>query len=280
MHLTCNATLVVLFALLPQTSAPELDYCVAGGSDVGSIVRQGVQEQQAQQTVSATDVAAIERAVCHPDRPAADRERDADRLPISVLTFFQIRPGMQVADMMAGGGYYTEILSRLVGPDGKVFAHNNSVALKRFADAAITKRLTESDLPNVVRVDAELEDPKFPAGELDAVMMCLFYHDTYWMGANRAEMNKAIFDSLKPGGLFCVTDHHAEAGSRDRDVQRLHRVDAELVKREILAAGFELDAESEILRNKQDDQTVNVFNRAIRGKTDRFVFRFRKPADK
>ena len=225
------------------------------------------------------DLANIEKAVGHLDRPESDKQRDLDRLPVSILSFFQIREGMQVADMMAGGGYYTEILSRAVGSNGKVYAHNNSIALKRFADRAITKRLAESDLPNVVRLDAELEEPEFPQAELDAVMLFLFYHDSYWMGADRTKMNKAVFDALKPGGVFCITDHHAAAGSMDRDVQSLHRVDAELVKREILAAGFVLEAESDILRNADDDRTVNVFRPEIRGKTDRFVFRFRKPAD-
>jgi len=224
------------------------------------------------------DIANIERAVEHKDRPKDDKGRDGDRLPVSVLSFFKIRPGMHVADVMAGSGYYTEIVSRVVGERGRLYAHNNSIALKRFADAAMSKRLQQSRLSNVVRVDAELEEPKLPAGELDAVLLFLFYHDTYWMRADRNMMNLAIFNSLKPGGVFCVTDHHAETGSGDRDVQTLHRVDAELVKKEILAVGFVLEAESDILRNPEDERTLNVFKPEIRGKTDRFVYRFRKPS--
>lgn len=224
-----------------------------------------------------SDTANIERALHHPDRPTADKERDGDRLPVSVLSFFQIKKGMNVADMMSGRGYYTEVLSRVVGEEGKVYAHNNQYVVQRFADAAITKRLEDDRLPNVIRVDAELEEPGLPKGEMDAIFMGLFYHDTYWMEADRAAMNKAIFDALRPGGVYCITDHHAEAGSKDRDVKTLHRVDAEIVKQEILAAGFVLEAETDILRNNDDDRTINVFKPEIRGKTDRFVYKFRKP---
>jgi len=112
----------------------------------------------------------------------------------------------------------------------------------------------------------------------DAMLMILFYHDTYWQEIDRRAMNRAVFDALKPGGLYGIVDHHAEAGSGSRDVKSLHRVDAELVKREILAAGFEFDAESDGLRHPEDDRSANVFDAGIRGRTDRFVFRFRKPS--
>jgi len=226
---------------------------------------------------SAPSSDAIRKALVHPDRPARDLFRDGDRKPGQVLTFFRVEPGMTIADLMAGGGFYTELLSRVVGEEGRVYAQNNRIALERFADKQITERLADDRLPNVIRLDAELEALGLPDGELDRVFLVLFYHDTYWMEVDRAKMLEQIMKALKPGGYFCLIDHHAEAGSGARDVKTLHRVDAALVKKEVLAAGFKLDAESDLLRNGDDDHTLSVFDESIRGKTDRFIYRFRKP---
>ncbi len=221
--------------------------------------------------------AAITAAVTSAGRPAEDRARDSDRKPDAILRFFEITPGQRVAELMTGRGYYAELLSRVVGSKGAVIAQNNAFVVKRFADEPLNERLANPELANVNRVDAELADPGLP-NELDAVLMILFYHDTYWQEIDRRAMNRAVFDALKPGGLYGIVDHHAEAGSGSRDVKSLHRVDAELVKREILAAGFEFDAESDGLRHPEDDRSANVFDAGIRGRTDRFVFRFRKPS--
>ena len=221
--------------------------------------------------------AQLSAALQHDNRPAEDKARDTDRKPAQLLAFYGVKPGMQVADMMTGGGYYAEILSRYLGAEAKIYAQNNRIALQRFASRAMDKRLNGRDLHNVIRLDTELEQPGFPKGEMDVVMMGLFYHDSYWMKADRQKMNRAIFDALKPGGVFALWDHRAEAGSGDRDVETLHRVDEALVKQEVLAAGFVLEASSELLANSDDDRTINVFKPEIRGKTDRFMFRFRKP---
>lgn len=221
----------------------------------------------------------LRAAVAHKERPASDRKRDKFRKPAEVMGFFGIRPGMKVAEMMAGRGYYAELLSRAVGPKGKVYIQNNAFVLKRFANKALKVRLAKGRLANIVRLDRELETPGLPRG-LDAVLMILFYHDTYWMKADRAKMNKAIFDALKPGGVYGVIDHHAKAGAGAREVKRLHRVEASLVKQEILRAGFQLVATSGLLRHPEDKRTINVFRPQIRGKTDRFIFLFRKPLPK
>lgn len=221
--------------------------------------------------------AAIATAVDHPDRPADDRGRDGDRRPAAVLAFFEVAPGMKVADLMTGRGYYAELLARVVGPTGTVYAQNNAFVVQRFADGPLRERLARPGLERVVRLDRELDDPGLPAGELDRVMMVLFYHDTYWQKVDRAAMNRAVFAALRPGGIYGVVDHHAEAGSLDRDVETLHRVDAALVEREILAAGFELVGTSDVLRHPEDRRDLNVFDPALRGKTDRFVYKFRKP---
>jgi len=215
-------------------------------------------------------------AVAHADRPAADKERDADRKPAEVMAFFEIEPGDRVAELMAGTGYYAELLARAVGSEGKVYAQNNRFVLERFAEKGLSERLARKGLEHVARWDRELDDLELPEG-LDAVIMVLFYHDTYWQEVDRAKMNAAVFAALKPGGVFGIVDHRAEDGSGDRDVRTIHRVDEALVREEILAAGFVLDAASAVLHHPEDDRTANVFSPEIRGKTDRFVLRFRKP---
>jgi predicted methyltransferase len=219
---------------------------------------------------------AIEAAIHHPDRPAEDKARDADRRPGQVLAFYGVQPGMKVADLMAGGGYYTELLSRIVGEEGKVYAQNNRISTGPYGKA-MTQRLKDDRLPNVVRLDRELEDLGLPAGGLDAIFLVLFYHDTYWMKVDREKMNQQVMAALKPGGIYAVIDHHAAPASGDRDVKTLHRVDAQLVSREILDAGFEFVGESDVLHNPADDRTINVFDPSIRGRTDQFIFKFRKP---
>jgi len=224
---------------------------------------------------------AIARAVADPARPEGDRARDADRKPAEVLAFFGIAPGMKVADMMAGTGYYTEILSRIVGKEGHVYAQNSKFVLDRFADKPLAERLARPGLENVTRVDRDPADPGLPSG-LDAVILVRFYHDFYWQGVDRAAFDKAVFEALRPGGVFGVVDHRAEPGSGDRDAKEqrgLHRVDEEMVKKEILAAGFELDGESNALAVPSDQHDWPIFadGGARRDKTDRFVLRFRKP---
>jgi predicted methyltransferase len=218
-------------------------------------------------------------AVHNPARPDADRRRDRDRKPVEVLSFLGIEPGMRVGELMAGTGYYTEILAAAVGIGGNVYAQNNKFVLERYAEKVWTERLDRPGLSNVVRLDREMEEPGFPEG-LDAVLMIRFYHDSCWMKTDRTQLNRAVYKALKPGGTYGVLDHHAEAGSRDRDVFDLHRIDAGMVKEEVLAAGFVLDAESDVLRNPKDDRSTNIFadGGKNRDRTDRFLFRFRKPA--
>lgn len=225
---------------------------------------------------AADDASAVREALEHPRRPTADRERDASRRPAEVLALVGLRPGMHVADLMAGRGWSTELLARVVGPDGRVYAQNNAISSRRHG-AALAQRVASSGLSNVVVLERELEETGLPEGSLDAVFMLLFYHDTFWMGVDREAMNHGIFAALRPGGIFCLSDHRAEAGSGDRDVKRLHRVDPELVKREVLAAGFTLETESPLLHVAADDHTRSAFDPAIRGRTDRFLLVFRKP---
>lgn len=209
-------------------------------------------------------------------RPREDLDRDADRKPQAVMDFFEVESGDRVVELMAGGGYYVHLLAERVGGEGKVWAHNSPFVLERFAEKLIAARMAMPGLDNVERLDTPLDAPELPS-DLDAVFLVLFFHDTYWQEVDRAKMLTAIYEALEPGGVFGVVDHHAEAGSKDRDVKKLHRIDAAFARKEIEAAGFVLDAESDVLEVSTDNRKTNVFAPKMRGKTDRFVYRFRKP---
>jgi predicted methyltransferase len=230
--------------------------------------------------------AAVGAAVASPERPEADRADDAARQPGDVLAFFEIAPGMTVLDLLAGGGYYTELLSRAVGADGRVLFHNND-AYVGFVGEAIEQRTAGGRLANVEPLVAEVNELELDPGSLDAVIFVLGYHDIYyapedgsWPPIDRDRLLAELHAALRPGGVLGIVDHAAEAGADPTDTgNRLHRIDPELVREQVTAAGFELVAESDVLRNPEDDHTQVVFDPAIRRKTDRFVMRFRKPAD-
>jgi predicted methyltransferase len=164
----------------------------------------------------------------------------------------------------------------VVGASGRVIAQNSRISNERHG-AALRERIESSGLENVELLVADLDAVPLPGG-LDAVFLVQFYHDTVWMGFDRAEMNRRVFEALKPGGRFVVIDHSAEIGSGERDAERLHRVDESLVRREVLAAGFTLKTESPALRNERDDREGDVFGWWIRGRSDRFLLVFEKPA--
>jgi predicted methyltransferase len=165
----------------------------------------------------------------------------------------------------------------VVGPRGHVYAQNNEFIVTRFPMDTLKARLARPELAHVEHVVKELDALDLPGGELDVVLMVLFYHDTYWMNVDRARMNAQILDALKPGGIYGIVDHHAEEGSGARDVKTLHRGDAAMIKQEIVDAGFEFVGESELLRRPEDDRTRSVFDPAMRDKSDQFIYKFRKP---
>jgi predicted methyltransferase len=231
-----------------------------------------------------SDADAIANALKAPGRLPEDLQQDAGRKPAEVLAFFGVKPGMTVLDLFSGGGYYTEILSALVGPSGRVYAHNNSPYLD-FDKEPIAKRYQDpARLPNVERFIAENNALELPDNKFDFVLMSMVYHDVYlvdeehgWPRIDAPKMLAEIYSSMKPGAVLGVIDHVAAAGSPPETGNTLHRIDPELLKREISAAGFVLDAQSDVLRNPEDDHTLPVFDPKIRGKTDRVVLRFRKP---
>jgi predicted methyltransferase len=221
-------------------------------------------------------------AVNAPDRSAEDRVLDEGRHPAEMLAFFGIAPGMNVAELGAGGGYTAELLARTVGTTGKVYAQNSQFLLDRFAEKPWSDRLAKPVMKNVVRLDRPFDDPFPPEVEdLDAVLIVLFYHDTFWQKVDRERMNQAVLRALKPGGVYGIIDHSAAAGHGAADVETLHRVEEKTLREEVEKAGFELAASADLLRNPDDPRDWNASPRVAgerRGSSDRFVLKFVKPA--
>ena len=221
-------------------------------------------------------------AVANPERPAADRERDANRRPADVLEFATIAPGMVVLDLFSGGGYYTEIIAAIVGEEGHVDAHSNAAYLNFVGDEFKDRHANER-LQNVSVLMAENNELDLEPGRYDAVFLSLTYHDFYlpaadgWPEIDIDKLLAELFEGLKPGGVITIIDHYAARGSSTASANELHRIDPAIVVSGMQAAGFVLDETSDLLRNPDDDLSMSVFDPALRGQTDRFILRFRKP---
>ena len=222
----------------------------------------------------------IKAAVDHPDRPAAERARDENRKPYDVLLFAGVQQGDTVLDLNSGAGYYSEILSHFVGDDGKVYAHNGSVYwafMKKTVPARFADRLA-----NVVPLNVENETVDVPAGSVDVAMSVLAYHDYFMEHEARqgpedmSAILASIYAELKPGGAYVVIDHEGPAGSGAELAGKLHRINSEFVKKQVLEAGFTLAEESDILANAEDDNGQSPFRPEFRGKTNRFIMKFVK----
>jgi predicted methyltransferase len=226
--------------------------------------------------------ATIANALEDPARPAAQRGNDATRKPAALIAFARLKPGDRIADFMSGGAYFTRIFSGVVGPKGHVYAFVPIEEIRNCQPEETAGTLTlsrDGTYPNVTVEVAPVSD--FSAPEpLDMVWTAQNFHDLYdpFMGpADIAKVTGAIFRALKPGGVFIVIDHAAEAGSGTRDTDRLHRIDPAAIRQAVTAAGFILEAESAVLGNPDDTHRLRVFDPAIRGRTDQVVFKFRKP---
>jgi len=218
----------------------------------------------------------INAAVADSARPAEDTQRDADRKPAETLAFAGVKPGDTVLELVPGKGYYTRLLSAVVGPKGRVYA----VTSPPKPDAPPPPVQAIAADPHYSNVTVSLQrvaDLKLPQG-VDLVWTSQNYHDFHNIpDVDVATINRAVFAALKPGGTYFVLDHAAEAGSGTRDTNTLHRIDEETVKKEVTSAGFKLAGESNVLRNKSDPHTAKVFAPEIRGHTDRFTLKFKKP---
>ena len=209
---------------------------------------------------------------------------DASRKPAEILTFFGLQKGMNVIDMFGANRYWAEIMAPAVGPTGSVVVWNptqftNDKRKSEFAEFAAKQ-------PNVALISSRMETPLLGTNRYDFLIMNLDYHDVYWQNAERGIVRmepdpwlKALYAAMKPGAVVGVIDHVASPGGDTREVvEKLHRIDPAVLKADFQRAGFVLEAESDLLRNPADDHSLLVFDEKIRGKTDRAVFRFRKPS--
>ena len=223
----------------------------------------------------------IAAAVADKDRPAADVQRDAERKPAEMLEFAGVRPGMTIVELIPGGGYFTRIFAKAVGPTGVVYAvfpppmASNDPA-KPTPTPAIERIAAEPGYGNIKPL------PVSPTGftaptPADLVWTSQNYHDLHNVpNLDMGAFNRNVFKALKPGGIYVVLDHVANPGD-PAVTHTLHRIDPAVVKQEVEAAGFKFVGESDVLRNPNDDHTKAVFDPAIRGHTDQFVYKFQKP---
>ena len=226
----------------------------------------------------------IRNAIADPTRPPEQVARDADRKPAEVVALAGVKPGARVADFMSGGGYFTRIFSRVVGSSGHVYAFLPDEQLANCAPAEVAgTRAIEHNaaFANVSVLTGPANGFRSPE-PLDLVFTSQDYHDLhdeFMRPTDAAVFNKAVFKALKPGGAYVVIDHAAQPGSGLRDTDTLHRIDPASIIREVQAAGFVLEAQSDLLRNPADTHTSMVFDPQIRGHTDQVFLRFRKPLE-
>ena len=229
-----------------------------------------------------TGASIIASALANPARSEADRERDGRDQPAAILALAGFGPGMIIADIFGGGGYYSEILSGVVGPQGKVLLINNA-PYDAYAKKGLAPRLADGRLPNVDYRIVPSEAMQLGTSALDGALIVMSYHDLYvvdpendWPAIDAGQFLDQIATALKPGGVLLIVDHAARDGSGSSDANTLHRIDESFAKKDISSHGLELISSSEILRNEDDPRDKGVFDESIKGKTDRFVHVYRK----
>lgn len=254
--------------------AASLSLAITGCNQTGTEAEAAPQDQAV-----ALDV--LQAAVDNSARPEQARALDESRKPAEILQFLGLQEGDHVADVVSGGGYWAEIMADAVGEDGSVTA----LEPEQFYSEEVWSALTERQ-PEIALERYRFEKLEAGTDRFDFAILNLVYHDTYWESEQydvpRSEPRDflaALYGAMKPGGIVGVIDHTGPEGDTRQVVEDMHRIDPAVVKADFLEAGFELEATSDMLANPDDDLTLNVFNPEIRGKTDRFVYRFRKPAD-
>jgi predicted methyltransferase len=231
---------------------------------------------------NASNPTAVTMAVADLSRPNSDTTRDADRKPAGTLVFAGIKSGDKVADYVADAGYFTRLFANVVGSNGHVYAVEPTAFFKfeHFVKSVAELQGYAVAHPNVtVTTATALDGLRFPE-KLDLFWISRNYHDLHdkFMGpVDTAAFNKAVYDALKPGGIYVVLDHSAAPGAAADVTETLHRIESSTVRREVEAAGFEFDSESSVLANPADPRTAKVFDQTIRGHTDQFILKFRKP---
>lgn len=229
------------------------------------------------------DVDYIQAAMESQVRIEADLERDASRHPDKVLEFFGIEPGMHVLDLFSGGGYYSTIVSGIVGEDGTVTSHNNEAYLTYAADE-LTQREDVGAPDNLILLVSEANDLDLPEGKYDAVLAILTWHDFYyvepgvgWPKVDLEHMIQQLCKGIRKGGVLGIVDHVAAPGGDVWEVaQTLHRIDPKRIRSDLKGSCFRFRGEADFLRNNEDDHTLSMSNPKVRGKTDRVVYKFRR----
>jgi predicted methyltransferase len=223
----------------------------------------------------------IADAVADSGRPAGDTARDANRHPAELLAFAGVKPGMKVVDLLPGGGYFTRIFAKAVGPKGFVYAYYSSASDERLRKQGKDPDNQGADLkkayPNVGVVHGPLQSFVTPE-KVDLVWTSDNFHDLHNNGGAETlpAALKGIHDSLKPGGVFIVIDHRAAKGAGAGVTSTLHRMDEDIAKQEVEAAGFKLVGESDVLKRDGDDRSKKVFEAGEHDQTDQFVLKFRR----
>ncbi|HXV40912.1 MAG TPA: methyltransferase domain-containing protein [Steroidobacteraceae bacterium] len=233
--------------------------------------------------LSAANVPAhIAAAIAAPERSDKDHERDVREKPAELMTLAGIRPGMKVADVLGGGGYWSELIARAVGPDGAVTLVNNS-PYWNYAKDDQKVRFADGRLSSITRRVVETCDLKLGRGEYDLILMFMSYHDIHWVNEaggwpaiDTGSFLDQLHAALKPGGALLIVDNAAAAGAGSSSVNTLHRIEEAFARKDIEAHGFALEKTWDVYRNPQDDYTKLVFDAAVRGKTDRFVHLYKK----
>lgn len=219
-------------------------------------------------------------ALAHPDRSAADIERDERSQPQAVLDHFGIQAGQSVLDLFAGGGYYSEIASYVVGAEGKVYLHNNQAYLG-FVGKALDERLKDDRLSGVIRYDKEVDAIDLEENSIDLVLMVMTYHDLYYKtddwDIDPDHFFAMLHRVLKPGGVLGIVDHVGAAGSGSSSAQAVHRIDPAFARKDIEARGFRFAGEVDALKNPNDKLDVSVFDPSVQGKTSRFIYKYVEP---
>jgi predicted methyltransferase len=231
---------------------------------------------------AAADEAIYTQAVAHEGRSSQDRERDAREFPAEVMAFTGLKPGMKVADVFGGGGYYSELISYVVGPQGEVVLVNN-VPYENYARDELKARFTGGRLPNVRRSVVETCDLKLGKEAFDAILIVMSYHDLYhadplggWPEIDAGHFLDQLHAALRPNGVLLIVDHAAKAGTGKSAAQQLHRIEESFARSDITGHGFGFEGSLDRLRNPDDDYSKLIFDPAVRFKTDRFVHLYRR----
>lgn len=229
--------------------------------------------------VHAQSAASYKTAIADPSRPAADKARDAARKPAELLAFARVKPGQKVVDYIMGGGYLTHVLASAVGPKGKVYAYQPAEFISFRAAYGTEQDTVAAARKNVVPLRPSIGAFNVPE-PVDLIITVQNYHDLHLSMAPKGTadfVNAGLFKMLKPGGTLVVVDHVAAAGAGAGAANTLHRIEPSYARTEIEKAGFVFDGESKLWRNTTDPHTAIVFDAGVRGKTDQFAYRFKKP---